>query len=713
MVDASANQRCIRGRALCAVLLAVIGFAGIAAPSARERAKADNRERILSFDVALNVEPDSTLTVEETIRVRANGRQIKHGILRDFPTQYYDTTGALHTVGFQVKSVLRDGKPEPYTVGPWQNGQRVKIGRADVNLAPGEYTYVIAYKTDHQLGFFPDHDELYWNATGFWEFEIQKATAKVGLPPGVPREKMQVTAYTGPEGAKGTVWVAKVNNSGVAEFTTTAPLNPYEGLTLVVGWPKGFVKPPPPWWRVNVIQDRVSVIQDAGGLAMACAALVLLFIYLAGWLMVGRDPAGRSIQITYEPPEHLSPAAVRYLRIREADPKTFTSAVLSLASKKYLTIHKDGGVYTLTRTGQPLDLKLSEEEEAITSLLFTDNEATKREQEQYKAYTQDLSTKHPDLMRFMAGLVSLPGPDDDDKTRLRPCSPRIRSSFQALRDALKAKFPPSSILKTHLGFVLFGVLYTVVATIMCLQIYPEAVSQDHWNSAPLAIIFMVINITSVVALSNRLAALLPIDSFAPARSAWMKVANAIGAVLAVAFAIATGWVVAMVTSLEWAAGFAAMWLAVCIFQRLLKSPTKTGQRIWDEIQGFRSFLSEVDQERLNRMNPPEKTPALFERMLPYAVALDCENAWAKRFENVLVMAAATQSQGGTASLTPSWYSGPVDGISDPTSFTGSFSSSFNKAIASSSAVPGSSSGSGGGGGGSSGGGGGGGGGGGW
>jgi uncharacterized membrane protein YgcG len=730
MLDATVKRISLRDRALCAVFLAGIGFAGFAVPKVTAQAQTDSRERILSFQATVRVQPNSTLDVEETIRVRASGAQVKHGILRDFPTRYADGTGAFHIVGFQVKSVLRDGKPEPYSVGPWQNGQRVKIGRRDVDLAPGEHTFVITYKTDHQLGFFPDHDELYWNVTGFWQFEIEKATAQVGLPEGVPPGKIRVTAYTGPQGNRGTAWVAKVTRSGTAGFATTAPLKPNEGLTIVVGWPKGFVSPPPPgtesalqppspspgpafelkpgWWKVNVIRD-------AGGITMASAALGLLFIYLAAWWIVGRDPAGRSVTILYEPPEHLSPAAMRYLRILQADPKTFTSAVLSLASKKYLTIKKEDSGYALTRTGQQPDPKLSADEGAITDRLFTDDEAAKRAKEQYKAQMQDLTA----LALFVGGLAAMAVPDDDgDTTRLRPSSPRIRGCFQALQDALKASFPPGSIMKTHLGFVLFGALYTVAATIASLYIYPEALAQDHWDGAPLAIIFMVFNIASVMALSDRLAALLPIESFAPARSTGMKVANAIGAVIAAAFAIVTGWVVAMATSLEWAAGFAAMWLGLGMFQRLLKAPTEIGQKFWDEIEGFRRFLSEVDQERLNRMNPPQKTPALFERMLPYAVALDCENAWAKQFENVLAMAAATQGPGATsASLAPAWYSGPRDGIADLTSFTSSLSSSFNNAIASSTEAPGSSSGFGGsssgGGGGSSGGGGGGGGGGGW
>jgi hypothetical protein len=40
-------------------------------------------------------------------------------------------------------------------------------------------------------------------------------------------------------------------------------------------------------------------------------------------------------------------------------------------------------------------------------------------------------------------------------------------------------------------------------------------------------------------------------------------------------------------------------------------------------------------DRLNQLMPPEKTPELFDKYLPYALALDCELAWAQQFSSVL------------------------------------------------------------------------------
>ncbi|HEX9584369.1 MAG TPA: DUF2207 domain-containing protein, partial [Gammaproteobacteria bacterium] len=103
---------------------------------------------------------------------------------------------------------------------------------------------------------------------------------------------------------------------------------------------------------------------------------------------------------------------------------------------------------------------------------------------------------------------------------------------------------------------------------------------------------------------------------------------------------------------------------------------------------------------------------LFEKYLPYAMALDVENVWGEKFTAVLQKA----RRDGTYKQ-PRWYRGSsIGSISRPGAFAGAMARSLAVSAASASSPPGSSSGGsggGGGGGGSSGGGGGGGGGGGW
>ena len=149
---------------------------------------------------------------------------------------------------------------------------------------------------------------------------------------------------------------------------------------------------------------------------------------------------------------------------------------------------------------------------------------------------------------------------------------------------------------------------------------------------------------------------------------------------------------------------ALMFVTVGAFAFIMKRPTVHGRRLLDELMGFRDYLEVAEKDELNLRNPPEKTPALFERYLPYALALGVDQPWAERFAAVL---ASVRGPDGEA-YRPGWYHGTWRSSS---ALASDLSGGFNTALSQSVSPPGSSSGSGGGG--FSGGGGGGGGGGGW
>jgi uncharacterized membrane protein len=166
-------------------------------------------------------------------------------------------------------------------------------------------------------------------------------------------------------------------------------------------------------------------------------------------------------------------------------------------------------------------------------------------------------------------------------------------------------------------------------------------------------------------------------------------------------------------------GLAGIWSAFLLlvvtsfsllFYFLMKAPTRKGRAVLDEIAGFREYLVVAEEDRLNLENPPQRTPELFERFLPYALALGVEQEWSEKFDDVLTAASEANHQ---THYTPTFYSGGNSAFE--TALTGAaIGSAIGGALAASSIAP-SSSGSSGysGGGGSSGGGGGGGGGGGW
>ena len=176
-------------------------------------------ERILDYHSDITIDADGSMVVDEIIEVRAEGRQINRGIYRDFPTRYKDRFGNDYVVEFDVVSVRRDGVAEDWHSETMSNGVRVYAGSANHTLKPGDYVYSIRYRTSRQLGFFADHDELYWNVTGNgWGFPIDQASAVVKLP-GSPAGGISVEGYTGHFGASGgdyTSWVDAAQ-AGISE----------------------------------------------------------------------------------------------------------------------------------------------------------------------------------------------------------------------------------------------------------------------------------------------------------------------------------------------------------------------------------------------------------------------------------------------------------------------------------------------------------------
>ena len=82
---------------------------------------------------------------------------------------------------------------------------------------------------------------------------------------------------------------------------------------------------------------------------------------------------------------------------------------------------------------------------------------------------------------------------------------------------------------------------------------------------------------------------------------------------------------------------------VLVFGWFMPSRTVRGTRELEKVLGFQEFLSRVEGERLERM---VKTPEMFEKFLPYAMALGVEDNWAKAFE-------------GIYTTPPNWYTGPA------------------------------------------------------
>ena len=600
-------------------------------------------ERIRHFKSNIQVHQDGSLTVTEDISVVCARKEIKRGIFRDFPTKYKDRYGNTIRVGFEVLRVSRDGRPEPYHIKKLSNGERVYIGQENILLNPGPYTYTITYKTYRQLGFFKDFDELYWNVTGNgWIFVIDQVEAVVELPPGA--SILNEAAYTGLSGQKGQEFVTDFDEHGNITFATTRKLMPSEGLTIAVAWPKGFVTEP-----TSVDKLRHMWKDNRSAAAALVGFLLLIAFYTLAWIKVGKDPEEGTIIPLFSPPKWVSPALARLImRLGSLDEKLFAVAVVNMAVKGFLTIKEyDGEVFTLKKTGNGEAL-LSGGETKIARKLFGSGRKIKLKQVNHAK----IAAAKKELQKYLR------------KT--------ARNKYFVLN---------SGFFLT--GLVITGLTLGVV--ILGARQFDLAVFMGVWLSIWTAGCFAL--------------ALRMIRAWKSAlRSGGISALRSSGAPAATVFALPffAGELFGLCTFSKAVSPLAAVTLVAMIvinalFCHLLKAPTLTGRKLMDKIEGFRLYLSVAEKERLNILNPPEKTPELFEKYLPYALALDVENQWSEQFANVLSAAA---TDGG---YRPGWYRGRSWRTTDMTGFASTLGTSFAGAISSASTAPGSSSGSGGGG----------------
>lgn len=328
------------------------------------------QERIDSYDIRVDIQKDGAIDVTERISVHAEGQQIRRGIYRDFPTRYTDRFGNRVRVSLQVLGVERNGVTEPWFTENMSNGVRINTGNDDFLPVPADYTYTFRYRTTRQIGFFPDHDELYWNAIGTgWIFPILQGTVDVHLPSPVPVDQMHAEAYTGPQGAKGTAYVAELPEPGVARFRLTQPLNPNEGFTIVVTFPKGLIPAPTQETKARLF------FQDNKGVLAAIVGLIAMLAYMINaWRAVGRDPQKGIVIARYEPREGQTPAGLRFVERMGYDMRCFTADVLALAVAGRVRIHQEERVFKdewqLQRVDNPPSTPLSPAQEMLLKMLF-------------------------------------------------------------------------------------------------------------------------------------------------------------------------------------------------------------------------------------------------------------------------------------------------------------------------------------------------------
>jgi predicted membrane protein DUF2207 len=623
-------------------------------------------EVIHSFDSTVRVAKDGELTVTEAIRVQAEGREIRHGIYRDFPLTFKDAGGTVREVDFKLLAVERDGRPERYSTTRQHGVIRIYAGSKDMDVARGEHTYVFRYRTGRHIRWFDGRPELNWNVTGnFWNFPILQVNYNLELAEGA--RPVRWTAFTGRLGARGTDWRATTDMSGALMVRTTRRLAPGEGLTVVAELPSDAVNPPSAsqllWYRLY--DNRAWIFAGIG-------LFVVLGYYFATWEAVGRDPKGGAVIPLFRPPPNISPALANYIRdwgFGRDKWRAFTAAALSLAVRGLLRFDDSGGMLTVKATGKQASGNIPVGERVIFDwvngqggLAIISDAHGASIAKVGESFTKNIEREnrnryfHRNYGYVIAGLV------------MTVAVIGSVLAFGGLQDKDLA------ILG---GFAFFGFMAGMFA-VQVLQTFLAGVSFDALIRGAMSVIFFVIFISATSSLLKDWSPTAFTDAL-PA--VWAFVENyPFSFVLVGGFTMVNG-----------------------LFFYLLRAPTALGRPVMDQLAGLRLYLQTAESDRLN-LSAPEITAERFEALLPYAVALDVEKPWSDAFAAAL-RRAHPDDPDPMSHYRSSWSSGSWSS-SNFSSAVSSSISGVSSALASSVPVSSGSSGFGGGGGGSGGGGGG-------
>jgi hypothetical protein len=297
----------------------------------------------------------------------------------------------------------------------------------------------------------------------------------------------------------------------------------------------------------------------------------------------------------YEPPEGLSPAAVRYIRNWAADGRTLAAVIAQLGARGCIGIGPENGSYRLTRRAPDASAEkaLAPEEARVLAMLFEDA---------------------PEIV-------------------IRPSrNQELDKYLLAIEGQLRPKIAGVYFTR-NVAYVALGVLGSLVAAIvMALNARGRDTSVVlllTWWFFFCGLIWGTILLVNVV-------------------PAWRRMLRGLGGVsplllgtAALALFGAVFWVLLTMVARNISPAYSMALLALVVtnlaWAPALKRLTTRGRQVLGEIEGFRLFLERVEGDRMRRVNAADPVPAAEAQFLPYAIALEVREAWGDHLADAFFM----------------------------------------------------------------------------
>lgn len=556
-------------------------------------------ERVLNYDVIIEVMTDRSIKVKEDFVINVTGQKIKRGITRGLP-KFRQIKGKKKPVRYDITKVMRDGRPEGFHTA-CENGEKMMyIGKREVILTPGQYQYTIEYTVNNQVELLEEIDEIYWNAIGhYFQFPVEQVTCLVRLPQGAGN--LQRACYTGRYGqADKNCTVKELNNGNEIYFQTTQRLAPFEGMTVGVGFEKGIVQGP-------------SFLERYGSaLLLSLSALGLLGYFVTTWNKYGIDPPKPTPYPQFASPQGYSPSSISYIAKESYKTNKLTASIINLAVQGYLRIDEEGKSgffsggknYTLTLLKEdfsdlfPEDKALMERLFANSRVVEIDGKYESRIKKAYEAHQSSILAQHEAFV-------------NKGNNRKFLAIPIIVSFITVIAAALLMNQDGSEM--DVMGLVLLSSVFIILPAFVLFTIFSSK------GKLPKGLLNIAVPFLFFFIASGSLPIFTGLEDLQGMVHSIFDGANinVVALVLFIPLAI----------------------ISILIYAYLIKQPTVEKLQLQSDIEGFKMYLEMAEKDRMNLLNPPDRTPEHFEALLPFAFALGVEHKWSAIFKSILEAAA--------------------------------------------------------------------------
>ncbi len=360
---------------------------------------------------------------------------------------------------------------------------------------------------------------------------------------------------------------------------------------------------------------------------LATGLLPLLAYYLIVWYFVGRDPKrSPTTVVQYEPPEGLSPAAVRYVSTLRCDGRTLAAAIVDLAVRGKLWMYDSGPEYFLKRTGDaPLTSDLPGEEKVLIQQLFASRAAVEVVKEEWEVFL-------PAIREFKTMLSRLYAKGKYFSSNWGFSAAGILFTVMLLVGLVNQLSKPGFFEPLTLGDIANFISRSPAGARFIAFVSNGDIPYSRFSETdafPLGL-FTLIFLLGSLALYGGILRLGYWKRGRPDQDSGGGTGAVAITILGLLLTI-FGLVPAMAISMTYAIFLVgATWLNL-VFLRLLPSYTKSGRRLLEKIEGFRQYLATVEQDPLNRLSLADKVQGTLVGLLPYALALDVRHDWTDSF----------------------------------------------------------------------------------